>query len=102
VTAWGSYQWMPEVSTSLRVAGTALGSIDGIDSSIVGPVQTADPDNYGGGWAEAFVGVNYAGQTGILRGHRLALELGMPVYQDLNGPQMERDWSLMMAWQFAF
>lgn len=102
LTAWASYQWMPEISTSFRLAGTTLGSIDGIDSNIIGPVQTADPDNYGGDWAEAFIGVNLAGQSGILRGQRLALELGMPVYQDLNGPQMKRQWSLALGWQVAF
>jgi hypothetical protein len=36
------------------------------------------------------------------RRHRLALELGAPIYQDLNGPQMETDWMLTVGWQKAF
>jgi hypothetical protein len=28
---------------------------------------------------------------------RLGLEAGVPVYQNLNGPQLERDWSLTLT-----
>ena len=37
-----------------------------------------------------------------LAGHRLGIELGVPVYQDLNGPQMAGDWMLTVGWQKAF
>ena len=47
-------------------------------------------------------GVNLAGQDGWLRGHRLAAEVLVPVYQRLNGPQMETDWIVTVGWQFAF
>jgi hypothetical protein len=39
---------------------------------------------------------------GPLHGHRFALELGRPVYQDLDGPQLENDWLLTVGWQLAF
>jgi len=101
-TAWLAYQWEPWISTSLRVAGSSEGQIEGIDPNIAGPVQTADPDNYGGERLDLFAGVNLVGQTGDLRGHRLAFEVGAPVYQDLNGPQMETDWTLTVGWQKAW
>ena len=101
-TAWLAYQWAPWISTSLRVAGSSEGRIKGIDSQIAAPVQTADPDNYGGERVDLFAGVNLVGQTGDLRGHRLAFEVGAPVYQDLNGPQMETDWTLTVGWQKAW
>ncbi len=101
-TAWLAYQWEPWISTSLRVAGSSEGQIEGIDPNIMGPVQTADPDNYGGERVDLFAGVNLVGQTGDLRGHRLAFEVGAPVYQDLNGPQMETDWTLTVGWQKAW
>ncbi len=47
-------------------------------------------------------GVNIAGQTGGLRGHRLAFEAGLPIHQDLNGPQMETDLVITGGWQYAF
>lgn len=102
LTAWAAYQWDYWISTSFRLAGETIGDIDGIDPKIVAPVQTADPDNYGGETLDAFLGVNLEGQSGFLRGHRLAVEVGMPVYQDLNGPQMETDWQIMIGYQKAF
>ena len=101
-TAWLAYQWAPWISTSVRAAGRTEGRIQGIDSQIAAPVQTADPDNYGGERVDLFAGVNLVGQTGDLRGHRLAFEVGAPVYQDLNGPQMETDWTLTVGWQKAW
>ncbi len=47
-------------------------------------------------------GFNLMGQRGGLRGHRLAFELGVPVYQDLNGPQLETNWTATLGWQLAF
>lgn len=44
VTAWGSYMWRPWISTSVRLAGQHIGKVDGSDSMIMGPVQTANPD----------------------------------------------------------
>ncbi len=35
-------------------------------------------------------------------GQRLALELSVPVHQDLDGPQLEQDWTLTTGWQWAF
>lgn len=102
LTAWAAYQWKPWISSSVRVAGRTQGKIKGLDSNISGPVQTADPDNYGGKWVDLMLGVNLVGQEGALKGHRLALEVGLPVYQHLNGPQMEMDISLRLGWQKAF
>ena len=65
---------------------------------IAAPVQTANPAFYGGQWLEAGLGVNWASASG----HRLALEWTTPLWQDLNGPQLERDWMLTLGWQFAF
>ncbi len=103
VTAWGSYDWKRNLSTSLRITAETEDSIDGIDSSILAPVQTADPDNYGGDRMSLGLGANYAfKQEGFLKDHRLAFEVIAPIYQDLNGPQLERDLILTVGWQKAF
>ena len=52
--------------------------------------------------AEVGLGVNFMAQTGPLKGHRLAIEALRPVYQDLNGPQLETDWTLTIGWQKAW
>jgi hypothetical protein len=90
------------VSASLRVIWQDRDAIEGIDPTIVAPVQTADPKNYGGESLFGYVGVNLAGQKGFIRGHRLALEAGWPIEQELNGPQLETDFTLTAGWQYAF
>jgi len=101
-TVWGSYSPADWVSVSGRVTGTHLQPIDGIDPMIVAPVQTADPDNYGGETVALSLGINLVGQSGLLRGHRFAIEGSIPVYQRLNGPQMEQDFRIMAGYQYAF
>jgi len=101
-TLWSSVQPAPWISLSGRVEARTVDRIDGIDSRIMGPVQTADPDNYGGETVTLHAGVNLIGQTGALRGHRLAIEVGVPLHRDLNGPQMETDWTVTAGWQKAF
>ena len=101
-TGWGSVLLASWLSTSLRVEGRTAGRIDGQDRSIVAPVQTADPENRGGERVDVLLGLNLAGPGGWLRGHRIAVEAGLPVYQDLHGPQLETDWLLTVGYQFAF
>ncbi|MEM6626918.1 MAG: transporter [Pseudomonadota bacterium] len=101
-TAWTAYEFTPSVSVSGRLKAKTAGQIDGQDPLITAPVQTADPDNHGGETLEALVGVNLAGQTDWRKGHRLGFELGLPLYRDLNGPQLETDLTLTVGWQKAF
>ncbi|QLC25791.1 transporter [Parasphingopyxis algicola] len=101
VTGWVSYEPAYWISFSGRLAARTTGRVDGIDPMIMGPVQTANPDFQGGGRIDAFVGVNLAAQGG-LEGQRLAIEVGTPIYQDLNGPQMDTNWTLTLGWQGTF
>ncbi|SMQ73608.1 hypothetical protein SAMN06297468_2252 [Altererythrobacter xiamenensis] len=101
-TAWVSYRPAQWVSLSARAKARTMGSIDGMDPAIMGPTQGANPDLYGGERVDLLAGVNFVGTHGALAGHRLGIELGKPVYQDLNGPQLASDWSLMIGWQKAW
>ena len=101
-TGWLAYEPQPWVSFSGRLKARSVGQIDGNDPLIRAPVQTADPDNHGGETLEALVGINLAGQTGWQKGHRIAAEVGLPFYRDLNGPQLETDLTFTLGWQKAF
>ncbi|MEM7539949.1 MAG: transporter [Pseudomonadota bacterium] len=101
LTGWASYQPLSNVSVSVRLAYQTMGNIDGMDPMIVAPVQTADPDNYGGERLDLLFGINI-GSIPKLNGLRFAFEGGIPVMQDLNGPQMETDFVLTAGAQFAF
>lgn len=102
LTAWISYQWAPWISTSLRIKGMTQQEIDGRDLNIAAPVTTADPDHFGGERIDLLGGINIAVPYGRLKDHRFALEVGAPIYQDLNGPQMETDYTVTVGWQKAF
>lgn len=102
VTAWGSYSFVPSLSASVRIAAEAEGDIDGMDDQIRGAAQGAVPDNYGGERIRAGLGLNYVVPSGSLEGHRLSAELTLPVYQDLNGPQMKRDNAFVIGWSKSF
>lgn len=101
-TAWAQYLFKPSVSSSIRLNAKTRENIDGIDSDIMGPVQTADPSRYAADVLELGFGVNLLGQKGLLDQHRLALEYLIPLYEDLDGPQMRRDNQLVVGYQFAF
>jgi len=101
-TAWLSYEPTYAVSFSGRVKATTQGTIKGQDALIVAPVQTADPNNQGGDELWGLAGINLAPQSGALKGHRFALEYGLPIHRDLNGPQLETDQTFTAGWQLAF
>ena len=96
------YQRTAAASVTARLQLDRMGAIEGQDGMIAGPVPTADPGNYGGSRLMGLVGLNLAGQSGALREHRLAFELGVPLTQDLNGPQMPCTWHFMIGWQRAW
>lgn len=100
LTAWGGYQFNDWLRTSLRLTGETIGDIDGADPMIVAPVTTADPDNYGGDFIEASLGFNIKPKS--LNGAQIAAEFTAPAYQDLNGPQMKRDYGLTIGLQYSF
>jgi hypothetical protein len=101
-TGWVAYEPRPFVSISGRLKAKSTGKVDGSDPLVRAPVQTADPDNHGGETLEALFGVNLAGQTGWMTGHRLSAEVGLPLYRDLNGPQLETDFTFTLGWQKSF
>ena len=59
------------------------------------PVQTANPENYGGTIYEASLGLNKI----LKQGNILGLEITIPFKQKLNGPQMERDTTISLSFK---
>ncbi len=101
-TAWTSYRPAQWISLSGRAKFRTMGRVSGIDAAIMGPVQTANPDFQGGERIDLMAGANFVATHGALAGHRIGIELGKPVYQNLNGPQMKGNWMLTLGWQKAF
>lgn len=99
---WVTRRFTDWLSGSVRFNVSHQGKIDGQDSDITLPVQTAQTNFSGGTFANLSLGVNLVGQSGALTDHRLAIEWVGPVHQDVHGVQMEREGTLMIGWQKAF
>jgi hypothetical protein len=101
-TSWVQRRWLSWLSTSLRLDYQDWRDIRGRDDDLALIVPTAYPNLRGGERLDLLAGANFVVTKGPLRGHRFALELGRPIYQDLDGPQLETDWRLTAGWQLAF
>ncbi|MFT5033011.1 MAG: hypothetical protein ACI89D_002232 [Bermanella sp.] len=103
LTGWVTRHASDAFAYSLRVTAESQGKIDGRRRDLnPAMVTTADVGNYGGDQLSLSWGVNSYIPTGALQGHRLALEFTLPVYQQLNGVQLEREPYLTGGWQLAF
>jgi len=87
---WIAYQWFKFLSASIRVEGTHATKISGYDPAIYYYREpSANPYNYGGNKISSFIGTQCHFQKGVLKNGRIAVEYGIPVYQNLNGLQMK-------------
>jgi hypothetical protein len=102
-TGWVARNLNDSASLSFRLEGKRWGDIHGRDPALnPAMMPAARTDLRAGTRVDAAVGVNFYRQGGTLDGHRLALELAIPVYQDLDGPQLKSDYRLTAGWQKAF
>lgn len=104
LTSWLQRALGP-VSTWFRLAYSNTGHISGRDKQIQkildpkmgAPSPDADPVNYGGERLDGFVGVSFAAGP-----FSMGIEGGVPLYQNLNGLQLETDWYLTAGLQMMF
>ncbi len=104
-TGWGVWNWFNWVSTSARLDWQSWGNIKGADPALNSSVvPTADPKLRGGNRLDLLLGLDFYVPRGPvpIKGQRLAVEFGLPLYQDLDGPQLETDWVLWLGWQYAW
>ncbi len=107
-STWISRRVNEWLSGSFRMRSLVWGNINGRDAALptVGPlgfpVETMDPNRRGGNRLDALLGINFYAHRGFLKGHRLSVEGGIPVYQYLNGPQLQTDWTLVAGWNHSF
>ncbi len=99
VTGWIAQRLGQDLSGSLRLDFNKWENFHGADPDLnPAMVPTADPDLRGGDRLDALVGLNWNPGLG---GNRLALEAGVPLYQDLDGPNLETDWIVTLGWQLS-
>lgn len=98
VSFWIARLITPCTSASFRVEGFWCDDYSGADPGLnPATVTTANPS------AQGRSDVNlYGGLNTIRCGHRFAVEIGAPVYQDVQGYQLEQDLFLFASWSKAF
>jgi hypothetical protein len=102
LSAWIAKKLVQSTSLSFRLNGHDWNNIDGADSKLLPmpTVPTKDPNLRAGTRIDALVGINFV--TPGLKSLRLAAEAGAPVYQRLDGPQLETDLVVTLGAQFTF
>jgi hypothetical protein len=102
-TAWGGYALTPWLSASVRLAfeleDEISGEFDGRHSTTTAPDR---PENYGGRFLDAGLGLTGSITGGVLRGQSVAIEWLQPLVTDFNGYQLERTGSLLVRWRIPF
>jgi hypothetical protein len=102
LNGWIAYQWLPWISSSLRVEGNIAGPITGYDPQLYTYIEpSTNPANYGGKRAQGFLGSSIHFK-GALRNNRLGVEYGLPFYQNLNGIQLKQQFAWHAFWSFTF
>ena len=101
-TAWIANQWQKWISTSARISAKTDSGISGRDLVITGGNPVADPANTGRDQVDLLLGVNFLGTDGWVKNQRLAIEVGAPVYEKVDGVQMSHDLTMTLGLQVAF
>ena len=102
-TAWGAYNLSDWVAVSMRGLYETWGDVSGSDPGTDG---TSDPSAnsfaQGGERFQIPFGISFFLREGPAAGHRLLFEWYYLVHQDLNGPQLSAERSLVISWQTFF
>ncbi|TVR14315.1 MAG: transporter [Balneolaceae bacterium] len=102
-TAWTGYVVNDWFSPLFRIDFNHRGNIIGRDPRLDPSIDPArDPNMQGGQRLDAGLGLNFYVRQGSLRGVRFAFEGLLPLYQNLEGPQMATSFTGVFGIQYAF
>ena len=94
-TAWAAYRFSDYISASGRIEASTWGNVNGNDARLDPLFSPAtDPDRMGGTRVDLPLGVNIYFPEGRVAGYRVSVEGAMPLYQDLEGPQLMHEWTV--------
>lgn len=92
-SVWAGFSPVKRTSLTLRLQTIWQDSISGTDEMINPQLMPgASPDCYGGLKTRALAGMRYNLNSILPVNGSLGMEAGIPVYQNLNGPQMAEQW----------
>ncbi|MBK9983148.1 MAG: transporter [Saprospiraceae bacterium] len=92
---WTSYLISSFMSVSARLESFTGGSIQGSDPNVYSVIEPdANPGSYGGQKVNGYLGTNFYIDKNFLSNCKIAVEFGIPVYQNLNGTQLAHQYTL--------
>jgi len=101
-TAWGA-RWINDwISIGSRCLFSHEEHITGSHPDLNRERSPSHRSDYRGGTTVAIAfSSNLIVPTGVLAGHRFAVEWMYPVYQNLSGIQLKNRWRFLLGWQYA-
>lgn len=103
VTLWTAKKLNEALSVSSRLDYTVTQKITGKDVAL--NTMMSPPNNTSSSGSRKLnflLGANFIVPNGALKGHRLAIEGGVPLYQHVNGIQLKTDYVVTVGWQKSF
>lgn len=95
---WKSLLLTDKVAVSLRLENLWQTEFDGEDSTTTNGVISTNVEQFRGGY---WLNLGIGGSV-LMNGHLLNAEFLPNLYQDLNGIQLETDWSFAASWSKSF
>ena len=99
LNSWLQYSFGKHISFSSRLKFLDQDALSGRDPTIVAPVQTANPDNYGGKELHFGAGINWSMNLSPGGNDSLGFELLRPLIQNKNNLQMKTDHQIVLGYK---
>jgi hypothetical protein len=100
---WVTRQLAGWVCLSAGARGEYWGNIHGSDPSLDPTDEpTKDPNLQGGQRLDVFLGATFNPPGRFFEGQQFFIQGEMPIFQSLDGPQLQRSFMAHLAWQWEF
>ncbi len=100
---WLAWQWLKPLSSSVRINLLHSEKIKGSNPSLpLYDEPSGNPSNYGGNKIMCYAGLVFQSKNKALNHYRLAVEYGLPAYENLNGIQLKTQQALSCSCSVLF
>ena len=98
LNSWYSHLLTNDLAFSIRLENVWRSNFDGVDANTPDGLISTNVESFRGGYT-LNLGI---GLMALVKGHLLNVEAVPTLYQDLDGVQLETDWSLVVSWSKSF
>ena len=100
---WAGFKTTDWASATMGLRYSSWGNVEGFDEEM-NPNESPAHNSLtqGGSRVDLPLGLNFILPEGHFAGHRLAVEFLFPIHQDLDGPQLKHNWSVVAGWSMNF